>query len=182
MKSIKGLKKIIDILSFTLIGLAVSLFLFLIVIYFFGDSFLSPNYSQTLKLTFRVFFNWKMFVVPLVFAIDIVLFIIAIFSLRKSSSLFIQADFYNKKVIKNLRKAGSIFIFIGISMCVITLYSESMLLFYQKKDDFESVLIILIHAFDVKYIFFITIGLFLLLFSKIFDNSRMLKQENDLTI
>ncbi len=182
MKSIKNLKKIIDILSFTLIGLAISLFLFMVVLYFFGDSFLPSDYSMVIEMTFRSIFSWKMIIVPLVLVINFVLFIIAIFSLRKSSSLFIQADFYNKEVIKNLKKAGNIFIFIGISTIIITLYSESMLLMYQKKNDFVSFLAVLIHAFDFKYIFSITIGLFLLLFSKIFDNSRVLKQENDLTI
>ena len=37
-------------------------------------------------------------------------------------------------------------------------------------------------AVDLKSVLSIIIGLFFMLFSKIFENSRLLKQENDLTI
>ena len=47
---------------------------------------------------------------------------------------------------------------------------------------FMRLLNLTIATLDFKSNLAIIIGLFFLLFSKIFENSRMLKQENDLTI
>lgn len=110
------------------------------------------------------------------------------FFLKKSVASFLNSDFYSEKVTKNLKKAGSIFIFIGISTIIIQLF---VVVFVQslvhnmiqiKTGFFIRLINTLAAAMDFKSIISIIIGLFFLLFSKIFENSRILKQENDLTI
>ncbi|WP_308991558.1 DUF2975 domain-containing protein [Mariniflexile litorale] len=186
MKTIKKLKSLIDILFFILIGIAILQLLFWGIAYFFTDLLFAPmsNNSVIFKMLFSTFFNWRMFFIPLTIAVNFVLFIIAISFLRKSVSLFMQSDFYNNQVIKNFKIVGSLFVFIGVSSIIVQLFFA---LYFKntikiEDDIFIKILSIASAAIDLKSIFSIVIGLFFLLFSKIFENSRILKQENELTI
>lgn len=180
----KKIKISIDILSFILIIVPVFTLLLLIGAYFFDHSLFYPIPSHTVEKMFNNLFGWKMFMVNLIKVVNFTLFIIAIFSLKKNSTLFIKSDFYNKKIIKNFNKVGTIFIFIGITSLIVTLYSKIITpnTIYKNNPFLIKFTNIINLTFDFKNIFSIIIGLFFLLFSKIFENSRILKQENDLTI
>lgn len=182
MKTIKTLKTLINILFFTLIGAAILQVLFWFIVYFFSDSL--PIFLQGFKIVFSSFLNWKMFLIPLITALNFVLFIITVSYLRKSVSSFIQSDFYSKEVIKNLNKAGTILVFIGVSTILIQIFSIVYIqnIVQIKINVFIKFLNVIIGSIDLKSTFSIIIGLFFMLFSKVIENSRTLKQENDLTI
>jgi hypothetical protein len=133
-------------------------------------------------------FGWKIYLVPISQILNFLLLIIAIFLLRKGTASFINSDFYNDQVISNFKKAGNIFVFIGLSTICINLFTVMYMqnLSYnmmQVKTHFLiSTLNILTTAIDLESILAIIAGLFFLLFSNIFENSKFLKQENDLTI
>ena len=119
-------------------------------------------------------------------AINFILFIIAIYYLRKSTSSFLKSDFYTEEITKNLKKVGILFVFIGVStiliMLIFAIYIQGIMQNLVQINPFISYLNMFASTIDLKSIFLIIIGLFFLLFSKSFENARLLKQENDLTI
>jgi Protein of unknown function (DUF2975) len=182
MKTIKILKVLINILYILLLFIFALAIFFVIAIYFFNESL--PLYLQGYKMLFNSFFDWKLFLVPFSTVINFILFTIAVYYLRKCIDPFIDSDFYSIVVIKNLKKAGRLFIFIGLSTIlfrlVAVLYFRSIIVVqgYSGLLNVES----LISSIDITTIFLIIIGLFFLLFSNTFENAKRLKQENDLTI
>jgi hypothetical protein len=133
-----------------------------------------------------VFFNWQTLIDPFTNALNFVLFIVAVYYLKKSIASFVNSDFYNASVIVNLKKAGNIFVFIGVSTILIQFLSGIYILNTTqnivKMNSLFALSSLIIAAFDLKSIFLIIAGLFLLLFSASFMIARKLKQENDLTI
>lgn len=186
MKTIQILRTLINILFYILIAVFGIGFIFFIILFFFPESL--PPLLGNFSMLFSSMFSWEMYLGPLSSVVNFVLFIVAIFYLRKCISSFLNSDFYSEKVTTNLKKAGNIFIFIGVSTIIIQLFAilyfqnlaENMI---QMKTTFLITLSnILAATIDLKSVISIIIGLFFLLFSKIFENGRVLKQENDLTI
>ncbi|UAM96925.1 DUF2975 domain-containing protein [Polaribacter litorisediminis] len=185
MKTIKILTTLINILFFGLTIVFIALLIFGFVIYFFSEHL--PFYLQNFGMLFNSnFFSWHLFLVPATTVLNFILFIMAIFYLRKSITPFIQSDFYSESVTKNLWKAGNLFIFIGVSTIIIQLIAATYMQVFMTKiiqiNGFITFSNIVAAAFDLRSIFLIIVGLFFLLFSKSFINARALKQENDLTI
>lgn len=183
MKTIKILKLFINILYFALLAVLIGAILFYITLFFFSD--LIPFHLQGHKMLFTLL-HWKPLLVPITTAINFILFIISIYYLKKSTASFLKSDFYTEEIIKNLKKSGRIFIFIGIStilvMIIYTIHIQGILQNMVEINVFISLISILAAAIDLKSIFLIIIGLFFLLFSKSFENARAAQQENDLTI
>ena len=183
MKTIKNLKRILEILYYILIGVCVLYSIIFAVFYFFGNTLLSPAYFLALEMSFNTFFSLKMILIPLIISANFILLTIAIYFLRKTIPFFMKSDFYNKDVINLFKKVGNIFVFIGISTIISTLYSTVIIQNLTQKETFSTqFLFVFFSSFNLKSIFSITIGLFFLLFSKILENSKELKQENNLTI
>jgi hypothetical protein len=185
MKTIKTLKAAIHLLFFGLITVFFAQLLFWCTVYFFSDAL--PPLLQNFKMIFNpVFFNWQTLIDPFTNALNFVLFIVAVYYLKKSIASFVNSDFYNASVIVNLKKAGNIFVFIGVSTILIQFLSGIYILNITqnivKINSLFALSSLIITAFDLKSIFLIIAGLFLLLFSASFMIARKLKQENDLTI
>lgn len=186
MKTIKILRILINILFYTLIAVFAIGFIFILLLFFFPN--IVPMPLKGFSMMFNQPFGWKIYLVPVSTILNYMLLIAAIFLLRKGTSSFLISDFYNEKVTTNFKKAGNIFVFIGISTIVIQLFTVVYVLsiannMMQMKTNFLITIInTLAAAVDLKSVLSIIIGLFFLLFSKIFENSRILKQENDLTI
>ncbi len=179
MKTIKLLRLLINILYFTLISIFVLYILFFIGIFIYKDTL--PLYLQGYKMLFS-FINWKLLLVPLVTVINYILFVVSIYYLRKCIQPFIKADFYSLKVIKNLKRAGKIFIFIGTSMIVLKMTAPFLIQPNIGISSGLSIIISIASALDIAMISLIIIGLFLLLFSDSFKNAREIQEENNLTI
>lgn len=185
MKTIHILKTLINVLFLGLILALLVTLIFWSVIYFFDDAL--PWYFKNFKMAFSTnFFSWKILILPITAAINFILFTVAIFFLRKSIKPIINFDFYSSTVTKNLKKAGNIFIIIGISTILIQfIASEFMTNMTQNIVKMNSLITasnVVAATIDLKSIFLIILGLFFLLFSNSFIHTRSLQQENDLTI
>ena len=186
MKTIQILRTFINILFHTLIAVLVIYLFFFIILIFFPD--LLPNSLRNFSMRFNQPFGFRMYIAPISSAVNFVLLIISIFFLRKSMTSFLRSDFYNEIVTSNLKKAGNVFLFIGISSSLVQLFTVSYIqsvsynMVQLETGFFIRLLNLTIATLDFKSILAIIIGLFFLMFSKIFENSRILKQENDLTI
>jgi len=186
MKTIQLLRTLINILFYTLIAVFAIGFTFFIILYFFPESLSMP--LRNFSMLFNQPFGWKMYLIPMLTMINFTLLIIAVFLLKRGTTSFLKSDFYNENVTTSFKKAGSIFIFIGVSTIIVQLFT---VLYIQNfvynmaqvgTNYLLSMLNILAAAIDLKSTFSIIIGLFFLLFSKIFEHSRKLEQENELTI
>jgi len=186
MKTIQILKTLINtlyILMLITLGVAI---LFLITLLFFAD-FL-PFYLQGYRMLFSNLFSIKMFIGPSLIAINYLLFILAIFYLRKCINPLSKSDFYSVVLYKNLNKSGKLFTFIGVSTILIKIISALIMssVMQQIIPDLGNSLIIylgiIISAFELTSVFLIIIGLFFMMFSKSFENAKELQLENDLTI
>ena len=110
MQTIKILKILINVLFIGLIAIFALGILFLIGLLFFNDHL--PPIFQAYKMIFNMPFKWYVFLGPFSYIFAYVLFVVSIYYLRKCIKPFEESDFYSETVIENLRKAGSLFIFI----------------------------------------------------------------------
>jgi len=182
MKTIKILKVLINILYVLLIAVFGLGIVFFIAVIFFNEHL--PQLLQGYKMLFTAF-NWRFFLVPFSTIINFILFVIAIYFLRKCIKPFDASEFYSLVVIKNLKRAGSLFVFIGVSTIVFRLiailYLHNQMPYIEGFSGLKTVGAIT-SSVDVTVLFLIINGLFFLLFSKAFANAKVIKQENDLTI
>ena len=186
MKTIKILKVLINILF---VGLIVVLILGMV--FFIGGVFLNehlPYYLQGFNRIFSVF-KWPLLIGPLLKTVNFILFVFSVFYLRKCIKPFIESDYYSEAVIKNLKRAGYIYVFIGAGTILIQFIMSFILLRVASNiveglsmNSFLMFLSSSVQSLDVENIFLVVIGLFFLLFSKATANAKDLKQENDLTI
>ncbi|WGH76232.1 DUF2975 domain-containing protein [Tenacibaculum tangerinum] len=100
-------------------------------------------------------------------------FVYGLFKLRKVSKLFLNGTFYDLELGKNCSLAGKSFILSGVFWC---LFDGLSSIYF--KNEFS----IGVSDKTFIYLFFIVMGLFLMLTSKLFDRALELKKENDLTI
>ena len=126
MKTIQILRTLINILFYTLIAVFIIGFIFFILLFLFPETLPSPlnSFSELFNsMLFSSMFSWKMYLIPISTTINYILFIVAIYFLRKSVSSFIISDFYSEKATTNLKNAGNIFVFIGVLIFKIPVYS-----------------------------------------------------------
>jgi hypothetical protein len=186
MKTIQILRTLLNILFYTLIAVFIIGVIFFIILLFFPESLPAP--LGMFSMIFNQPFGWGMYLGVLSPIVGYVLLIVAMHYLRKCISSFLNSDFYSENVTRNLKRAGNIFIFIGLSSIIVkifaVLYVQSITnnIMHMETPFFTSLTNVLAASLDLKSIISIIIGLFFLLFSKIFENSRILKQENELTI
>tara|TARA_R110000787_G_scaffold174118_1_gene286700 strand:+ start:177 stop:713 length:537 start_codon:yes stop_codon:yes gene_type:complete len=175
MKTTRILNLLINLLYYALIVVITGITLFYITVLFFSEHLPSPLRGFGMIFSF----GWKLLILPIITYINFILFIIAINYLKKCVKPFLKSNFYSKVVIKSLKKAGVLFLFIGISMILLELFTS---IFIQNTIGFSkgfTFIFSFIGAIDIHMVFLIIIALFLLLFSKAFENSKRLQQEND---
>ena len=184
MKTIKTLKVLINLLYYALlivVGVA-AIYYALLLIY----PKALPYSLQLPRMAFD-FFDWKLMLGPVLTTINAILFIYGIYLLKKTVPSFEKANFYAPLVIRNLKRAGKIFVFIGLSMMLIKMILIIIVQgnLYSVINGFSgwlNVVLRLLGSIDFYMICLIIAGLFFTLFSDSFKNARLLKEENDLTI
>lgn len=100
-------------------------------------------------------------------------FIYGLFKLRIVAKLFLNNTFYDSELGKNSALAGKSFVLSGVFWWLFDGLSTI---------HFDQEFSIGVSEKTFVYLFFIVIGLFLMLSSNLFDNAFELKSENDLTI
>lgn len=116
--------------------------------------------------------DWAVFILSI---ISYVLFIIALYHLRKISRHLLSDNYFTVSIINSLKKSGYLFIYSGILTFAIFLLDVISRIFHNKLE--------LLHHTDFMICLLIaTVGFFFLIQSKALLSAKELKQENDLTI
>ncbi|TVZ56545.1 Protein of unknown function (DUF2975) [Lutibacter sp. Hel_I_33_5] len=176
MKTINTLGFLINLLFYTLVIFAL-IIVFLIFGLMFFESYLPYNLRQ-FKQVFNLMNDWRFFIIPITTLINFFVFIYAILLLKKCIIPFKNNLFFSESVIKNLKVVGYLFFFIGIITILIKFLN--VLAMYESIQN--AIAISYLSSIDIGMTFLIIIGLFFLIFSKSFENAKILQKENELTI
>lgn len=187
MKTISLLKNIINILFWGMIVFSIILFVLILLLFFLPESL--PMIFQGYTMLFNSdYFSWHILIVPLSYAIGFILFIVSIYYLKKCIRPFEAHQFYSKAVIDNLKKSGRLFIIIALGTSFMRIFAAFVFTSYANASvigaDFGTGhrFAALLSAIGSINFFLLIVGLFLLVFSRAFENGKLLKEENDLTI
>ena len=186
MKTIQLLKLLITIIFWGMILLLGSSIVFFLLLLFFEEIF--PPYLQNSGMLFGDTFPWQVWLAPIASAIGYVLFIMAIYYLKKCIRPIEEHRFYSEEVIKNLKKSGRLFIIIAVGVSLIRIVG--VFVFNNLANSIISgvgfggwnYVGAILSAIGGVNFFLLIIGLFLLVFSSAFEQGKLIKQENDLTI
>lgn len=105
--------------------------------------------------------------------ITYIVFIYGLFKLRKVAKLFLNNTIYDFNLGRNCNIAGKSFVISGVFWWM---FDGISALHYNNEFSIG------LSQKTFVYLFFISIGLFLMLTSQFFDNAVKIKEENDLTI
>lgn len=186
MKSISLLKSLINFLFWGMIVFSVVVFLLILVLFISPESL--PLMFQGYRMLFDADFPWQIWIVPLSTILGFVLFIISVYYLKKCIIPFQEGRFYSEEVIGNLKKTGRLFIIISLGTGLIGIISAFAFQTYANVSviggNFGSghAFTAVASAIENMNFFLLIVGLFLLVFSNAFENGKLLKEENDLTI
>lgn len=112
----------------------------------------------------------KSIIITVVFGVVLYFYFRTVQLMRITVLKLQKGHFFSEVVIVNFRKLGKLFLICGFGFMVMNIVLKLFL---------ESKLWI---GIDSSLFIFIITGLFFLLLSKIFEEARVMKQENDLTI
>lgn len=169
MKTAKTLKNLIDFFFIiTVLSLGIYLLTFIYVGYKTIDV---PSGMDAISDYFGL--RGASLLLSFLYTIVFILFTTAIHFLRKTIRPLINRDYFSVHVISNFKKSGQLLTLSGIGMIIIYL---------TKKLLFKKELWVGIDDTILGFLFLIIIGLFLQLFSTVFTDTKILKEENDLTI
>jgi len=187
MKTINLLKKLINLLFWGMIVFSIVIFVMILILFISPESL--PLMFQGYKMLFDAdYFSWQIWIIPLANIFAFSFFILAIYYLKKCISPFQEGQFYSEEVIKNLKKSGHLFIIVALSTGFIRFIMAFVF------NTFVDISLVngsfgnaskttaLLSAIKNINFFLLIIGLFLLVFSSAFENGKLLKEENDLTI
>ncbi len=186
MTTIKLLKNLINILFWGMIVFSVLSFILFMILLFFPESL--PEIFQVFGMFLNGTFPWQVWIAPFSNILGFLLFIVSIYYLRKCIKPLEDQRFYSDEVILNLKKSGRLFIIIMIVTSVIRIIALFVFndltnnIIVGSKYGFWAIISGVISAIGPINFFLLIIGLFLLVFSSVFNNGKLLKQENDLTI
>ncbi|MBC3845541.1 DUF2975 domain-containing protein [Winogradskyella echinorum] len=186
MTTIRLLKNLINILFWGMIVFSVLSFILFIMLLFFPESL--PRIFQPFGMFFNGNFPWQLWIVQFSNILGFLLFIVSIYYLKKCINPLEEQRFYSDEVIVNLKKTGRLFIIITIVttlLRIIGLFVFNDLtnnMMVGSKLGTWAMLSSIASAIGYVNFFLLIIGLFLLVFSTVFNNGKLLKEENDLTI
>jgi len=186
MKTIQLLKLLITIIFWGMILVLGLSIVFLILLLIFDNLF--PPFLQNLNMLFRGTFPWQVWIAPVASVLGYILFIMAIYYLKKCITPIQERRFYSEEVILNLKKSGRLFIIIAIGVSLIRIVG--VFIFNNFANNIIAgtsfggwnVVGAILSAVGGINFFLLIIGLFLLVFSSVFEDGKLIKQENDLTI
>ena len=187
--------------SYLRFSAAISLSSAVVILVFSGVAYLVSLFSGKTNPFLAMWFIGAEMVLSVVSFF--VLFILAINYLRKCIAPIQEQRFYSEEVISNLKKSGRLFIIIALGTSFIRIVGVFMIknltnrlayggnlggqigvtnLMQTTDSSVWSYLGAILSAIGGTNFFLLIIGLFLLVFSSVFKEGQLLKQENDLTI
>lgn len=170
MRKIFILRSILHFMLFFLIMGAIGLIIFVPIILFVPDA----DIPVKIKGVAVEINNIGAKILLVVSVIAYLLYVYAVFLLKKTISLFIERKIFDNQVIKNLSNIGKLFITVALMMSV-PLFLYQVL--YTRHIEME-----LTSYYTDSMLFNVAIGLFFMILSEVFKMAGNLKEENELTI
>ncbi|WP_073083440.1 DUF2975 domain-containing protein [Winogradskyella jejuensis] len=186
MKTIGLLKNLINLLFWGMIAFSIAVFALILMFFISPESI--PLMFQGYTMMFDSFYSWNIWIVPFTNLLGFILFIVSIYYLKKCIEPLQKRQFYSEDVIRNLKKSGRLFVIIALGTGLIRIITAFVFSTYANVSviggnfgtGHQSAAVA--SSIENFNLFLLIIGLFLLVFSNAFENGRLLKQENDLTI
>ncbi|MFP4844765.1 hypothetical protein [Winogradskyella sp. PE311] len=100
-------------------------------------------------------------------------FIVALWKLRKATKSLLKKDFYNTELISGMFSSGKLMVLSSVALWFI---DEMGNMFFKRK------VLLGLSEKTLVYLLIIAMGLFLMLMSSVFRDTKAIKDENDLTI
>ncbi|HTO34776.1 MAG TPA: DUF2975 domain-containing protein [Flavobacterium sp.] len=170
MRKIFILRSVLHFMLFFLIMGAIGLIIFVPIILFVPDA----DIPVKIKGVAVEINNIGAKILLVISVIAYLLYVYAVFLLKKTIGLFIERKIFDNQVIKNLNNIGKLFITVALMMSV-PLFLYQVL--YTRHIELE-----LTSYYSDSMLFNVVIGLFFMILSEVFKMAGNLKEENELTI
>ena len=169
MNSARTLYLILNVIIF-LILISIGLGIFVLAMILFGvkQDFIGLKYEVLIFKTEAMLYVFT-FLELVVYAV----FVVALWELRKSTKLLLKKDFYNTELISGMFNSGKLMVLSSVALWFI---DEIGNMFYKRQ------VLVGLSEKTLVYLLIIAMGLFLMLMSTVFRETKAIKDENDLTI
>ncbi len=169
MNSARTLYLILNVIIF-LILISIGLGIFVLAMILFGvkQDFIGLKYEVLIFKTEAMLYVFT-FLELVVYAV----FVVALWELRKSTKLLLKKDFYNTEFISGMFNSGKLMVLSSVALWFI---DEIGNMFYKRQ------VLVGLSEKTLVYLLIIAMGLFLMLMSTVFRETKAIKDENDLTI
>lgn len=170
MRKIFILRAILQLMLVFLVIGAVGMLIFIPVILFNSEGDLPFRISGNIIDVNSVFGK----VVVVIAGITYLLYVYAVFLLKKTIDLFIKRLLFDDEVIKKLNIIGKIFVAVALMTGIPSFFYS---VFFKQHIEFD-----LTSYFSDSMLFNVAIGLFFMILSEVFKIAKNLKEENELTV
>ncbi|WP_225036697.1 DUF2975 domain-containing protein [Winogradskyella sp. SM1960] len=169
MSSAKTLYTILNVIIFLILA-SIGLGIFVLAMILFGvkQDFIGIGEDVLIYKTEAMLYRYS-FLKLVVYAV----FVVALWKLRKATKLLLKNDFYNTKLIKDMFNSGKLMILSSVALWVI---DEMSNMFFKRHP------LLGLSEKTLVYLLIIAMGLFLMLMSTVLKDTKVIREENDLTI
>ena len=169
MNSAKTLYTILNvIIILILISIGLGIFVLSMILFDVKQDFIGLKYDA---LTFKT--ERMLYVFTFLELLVYVVFVAALWELRKATKLLLKNDFYKTELISGMFNSGKLMILSSVALWFIDEISN---MFYKRQ------VLLGLSEKTLVYLLIIAMGLFLMLMSTVLRDTKAIKEENDLTI
>ncbi|WP_179339348.1 hypothetical protein [Winogradskyella ludwigii] len=169
MNSAKTLYTILNVIIFLiLMSIGLGIFVLSMILFDVKQDFIGLKYDA---LTFKT--ERMLYVFTFLELLVYVVFVAALWELRKATKLLLKKDFYNTELISGMFNSGKLMILSSVALWFIDEISN---MFYKRQ------VLVGLSEKTLVYLLIIAMGLFLMLMSTVLRDTKIIKEENDLTI
>ncbi|MBC3845542.1 DUF2975 domain-containing protein [Winogradskyella echinorum] len=169
MNSAKTLYAILNVIIFLLlIGIGLGIFVLAMVLFGVEQDLIGLKHNALVFKTERMLYVFTFLELGVYAA-----FVVALWRLRKATKLLLKNDFYNGELIKSMFNSGKLMVLSSIALWLI---DEIGNMFYKRQ------VVLGLSEKTLVYLLIIAMGLFLMLMSTVLRETKVIKEENDLTI
>ncbi|WP_299120712.1 hypothetical protein [uncultured Winogradskyella sp.] len=169
MNSARTLYLILNVIIFLLlIGIGLGIFVLAMILFGIKQDFIGLKHDALIFKTESMLYVFTFLELGVYAA-----FVVALWKLRKATELLLKKDFYNDELIKGMFNSGKLMVLSSIALWII---DEIGNIFYKRQ------VVLGLSEKTLVYLIIIAMGLFLMLISTVLKDTKVIKEENDLTI
>ncbi|SDG66791.1 hypothetical protein [Winogradskyella thalassocola] len=169
MNSAKTLYAILNVIIFLLlIGIGLGIFVLAMVLFGIDQDLIGLKHDALVFKTERMLYVFTFLELGVYAA-----FVVALWRLRMATKLLLKNHFHNAKLIMEMFFSGQLMV---LSSVALWLVDEIGNMFYKRQ------VVLGLSEKTLVYLLIIAMGLFLMLMSTVLRDTKIIKEENDLTI